>query len=99
MQMDDEVAHVRVVDRLLRLRLPGGIGAGVIGIDADDIEIVEVLELDGIEPREFAAEHQVKQLSRRDFVWHVSSIWWGARGVTAAHRSGCARVRGACRAA
>src|SRR5437016_3536855 len=45
MQMDDEIAHLSVVDRLLRLRLPGRIGGRVAGIDADDIETVDVLEL------------------------------------------------------
>src|SRR5262249_52888488 len=46
MHVHDEVAHVSVVDGLLRLRLPGRIGGRIVRIDADDIELVEILELD-----------------------------------------------------
>src|SRR5438067_10666489 len=70
MQVYDEIAHVGVVDGLLRLCLPGRIGCGVVRIDADDIEPVEVLELGAAELRQFAAEHQMKQLSARALVRH-----------------------------
>src|SRR5713226_7512454 len=41
MQVHDKVAHMGVVDGLLRLRLPGGISGGVVRINADDVELVE----------------------------------------------------------
>ena len=44
-QVDDEIAHVRVVDRRLRLGFPGGIGCRVVREHADDVDLVEVLEL------------------------------------------------------
>src|SRR5712692_8334102 len=59
-QMDDEIAHVRIVDRLLRLGLPGAVGRGIIGIDADDVELGEILELGVVELRQFAAEHEMR---------------------------------------
>ena len=65
MQMDDEVAHVRIVDGLLRLRLPGGIGGCVVRVNADDVELVEILELDAVEIGQLAAENEVKQLRER----------------------------------
>src|SRR4029079_17080814 len=65
MKVNDKVAHVRVVDGLLRLRLPGDIGAGIIRIDADDVDLVEILELGAAELGEFAAEDEVQQLRFR----------------------------------
>jgi hypothetical protein len=62
MQMDDEIAHLGIVDGLLRLRLPGGVGAGIARIDADNVEAVEVLEFGGIELVQLAAKHQMEQL-------------------------------------
>src|SRR5512144_170344 len=62
MKVNDEVAHVRVVDGPLRLRLPGDIGAGIIRIDADDVDLVEILELGAAELGELAAENEVQQL-------------------------------------
>ena len=45
MQMDDEVAHRRIVDGPLGGGLPGGMRRGIVGIDADDIERRQVAEL------------------------------------------------------
>src|SRR5262249_47303530 len=42
----DEVAHVRVIDGLLCLRLPSGVGGGVAGINPDDVQFIEIAELD-----------------------------------------------------
>src|SRR5450631_2803741 len=61
-QMDDEIPHLRVVDGLLRLAPPGRIGGGVVRVDADDIELVEILEFGRFEAVELAAEHEMKQL-------------------------------------
>ena len=35
-QVHDEIAHLRIVDGLLRLGLPGGVGGRIVRIDADD---------------------------------------------------------------
>src|SRR5205085_7833321 len=70
MQVDDEVAHMSVVDSLLRLRLPGGIGAGVVRIDAHDVEPVEILEFGASKVAELAAEDEVEQLSARELIGH-----------------------------
>src|ERR1700732_2811133 len=43
-EMDDEIAHLRVVDRALRLGPPGGVGRRIIRIEADDLDVVQVLE-------------------------------------------------------
>src|SRR5262249_33420799 len=61
-QMHDEIAHMGVVDGLLRLRAPRRKGGGVIGIDADEVELVQILELGAVELRELAAEHEMQQL-------------------------------------
>jgi hypothetical protein len=45
-QMHDEVAHMSVVYRTVGGVLPGVIGLRVIGIDADDIELLEIAEFD-----------------------------------------------------
>jgi hypothetical protein len=42
--VDDEVAHLGVVDSHLRLGLPGRVGGGIVGKHADDFDLVEVLE-------------------------------------------------------
>src|SRR3974390_1177459 len=61
-QMDDEIAHVSVVDRLLGLCLPGGVGGCVVGIDANNVESVQVLEFGGAELGEFAAQYEMEKL-------------------------------------
>src|SRR5580692_5681138 len=39
-EMDHEIAHVGVVDGLLRFRLPSGMGGRVIGEYADDFHLI-----------------------------------------------------------
>ena len=68
--VNDEVAHLRVVDRRLRLGLPGRIGGGVVRKQADDLHLVEILEGDVFEVDEFATEDEVKQLLRLGTVRH-----------------------------
>src|SRR5215207_1731176 len=60
--MDNEIAHMGVVDGLLRLGLPGDVGGGVVRIDADDIDLVQIFKFCGIDAAEFAAEDEMKQL-------------------------------------
>ena len=62
--MHDEIAHLRVVDRHLRLLLPGVVGLGVVRIDADDVERCEVAETHALQRFQLAAEHQMEQLLR-----------------------------------
>src|SRR5262245_18483919 len=68
--VDNEVAHMGVVHGLLSLRLPGRIGARVVRIDADDVDLIEILELDIGEVRELAAKNQMKQLLAGRFLRH-----------------------------
>ena len=65
MQVDDEIAHARVVDRRLGLRLPGVVGGAVVRKDADDIELGEIGEADAVDAFEFAAEDQMEKLVGR----------------------------------
>src|SRR5215510_192121 len=69
-QMHDEIAHVGVVDGLLGLRLPGGVGGGVVGIDPDDVHLRQIPELDSAEILELAAEHEMHQLPLWNLVRH-----------------------------
>lgn len=62
MQVDDKVTYVGIVDSLLCPGLPGDIGAGIVRKDANDVDLVEILELAAAELGEFAAEDEVKQL-------------------------------------
>src|SRR5437868_3218421 len=68
MQVNDEIAHVRIVNRLLSLAFPGGISGGVVGINADDLKLVEVPEFVAVEVAQFATKDQMQQLP----LWLVS---------------------------
>src|SRR4029078_8578144 len=63
--MNDEIAHVCVVDGLLRLGLPCDVGARVIWVDADDLDLLEILELGSSELGEFTAKDKMQQLRFR----------------------------------
>src|SRR5262245_54486150 len=68
--MHDEVAHMGVIDGLLGFRLPGSISGGVVGINADNVQLVEVSEFDVIQIDELATEDEVQQLSALDLIRH-----------------------------
>src|SRR5215468_7034485 len=70
--MHDEVAHMGVIDGLLGFRLPGSISGGVVGINADNVQLVEVSEFDVIQIDELATEDEVQQLSALDLIRHRS---------------------------
>src|SRR4029078_2217806 len=61
-QVNNEIAHVRVVDGLLRFRLPGDVGARIIRVDAEDLDLVEILELSASELGELAAQDEMQKL-------------------------------------
>ena len=44
-QVDDEIAHLRIVHGRLRPGLPGRVGGGVVREDSDDIELGQILEI------------------------------------------------------
>jgi hypothetical protein len=62
--MDDEVAHLGVIDGFSGLRLPGLMGLLVIGIYPDDVELPEVFEGDPLQIFELAPEHEMQKLAR-----------------------------------
>src|SRR6186713_973434 len=64
-QVNDEITHVRVVDGLLRFRLPCDVGARIVRVDADDVDFVEILELRTSELGDLAAEDEMEQLRFR----------------------------------
>ena len=63
-QMDDKVAHLGVIDGRLRLGLPGGVGGRVVRVDADNLDLVEILEGVVLEIVQLAANDEMKQLPR-----------------------------------
>src|SRR5262245_37854419 len=82
MQVNDKIAHLRIVDGHLRLGLPGRVGAGIVRENADDVELVEILELGAVEPAQLAAEYKMKQLlARGDFGHHQVSRRCDSRGL------------------
>src|SRR6516165_11812456 len=74
-QVHDEIAHLGIVDRALRLGFPGRVGAGVIWIDADNVEPVEVPKLHAVNMIKFAAEDEVKEL----LCWLFREVRHGTR--------------------
>lgn len=62
MEMDDEIAHVRIIDGLLRLGPPGCMCGCVVWKSADGLDLFEVLEGCVLEIDEFTAEDQMEQL-------------------------------------
>jgi hypothetical protein len=60
--MHDKIPHLGIVDCALRLRLPGRVGAGVIRIDADEVELAEVSEFHARHTTQLAAKDEVEQL-------------------------------------
>jgi hypothetical protein len=79
MHVHDEIPHVSVVHSLLRLGSPRRVGAGIIRVDADDVEVVEILELGPAERLKLTAEYQVKQLPGLPFIRHCFDPCRGRR--------------------
>ena len=66
-EMNDEITHVGIIDALLRLGLPGRIGRGIVRIQADDLDLIEILEGYMIEVKEFASDDEMEQLRLHRF--------------------------------
>ena len=64
MEVDDEIAHLRVVDRALRLGAPGDVSRRIIRIEADDLDVIQVLEGVVLEIEQLTANDEMKQLLR-----------------------------------
>src|SRR5262245_46082389 len=60
--VQDEIAHLRVIDRSLRRALPGVIGRLVVREGADEVDCLEVRELELVNVLQLAADDEVKQL-------------------------------------
>src|SRR5262245_59746715 len=80
--VDNEVAHVGVVDGLLGLRLPGRIGGRIVRINSDDVQLVEIPELDVGEITELSAKNEMEQLLARRFLRHG----WSSNPLLSWHR-------------
>src|ERR1700682_4279625 len=74
MHVDDEISHMGVVNGLLRLGPPGRISGGMVRINANDIELVEILEFGPFQIGELAAEDEMKQLTAGMLIRHVSAF-------------------------
>src|SRR5262245_44251143 len=86
--VDDEISHVRVVDRRLRLGAPGRQRFLVVGVHADDVELREILELDLVRGRQLAAEDKMQELSGsmigHDVSYLAGSLMCATRSSSAA---------------
>ena len=60
MQVNDEVAHMGVVDGLLRFGLPRDVGGRVVRKDADNIDFFEIPEFVAAEFGQFAAQYEMQ---------------------------------------
>jgi len=58
--MDDEIAHVGVIDSLLRLGLPGDVRARIVRKNTDDVDFIEILEFIAAKLGQFAAEDEMQ---------------------------------------
>ena len=59
--MGDEIAGMSVIDGRLGLRLPRLVGAGIVREHADDVDLVDILELVAPGIDKLAAEDEVQE--------------------------------------
>jgi hypothetical protein len=72
-KMDDEISHLRIIDSRLGLRLPSSLSGGIIGENANNVELCKIVKRHAIKVNQFAPKNEVKQLavfSRRILVRH-----------------------------
>src|SRR5580704_3493790 len=75
MHVDDEIAHMGVVNRLLRLGPPCRISGSVVRINANDVELFEILEFGLLHIGELATEDEMEQLlSAGTLIRHISAF-------------------------
>jgi hypothetical protein len=60
MQMNDDEAHLGIVDGSLRGAPPSGFGRRIIFVEADHLERVEILKLQRTRILDPAAEHEME---------------------------------------
>ena len=58
--MDDDIAHLGIVDRALRRAPPGILGALVVVVEAHDVERLQVDEIEGAGVLDPAAEDEME---------------------------------------
>jgi hypothetical protein len=73
----NEIAHVSVIDCLLRLGFPRRIGARVARINAHDVQLAEIPELDLVQVCKLAAEDEMELLAVFRLVRHASLVSGG----------------------
>ena len=62
--VDDKVTHQRIVDRRLCLGTPGAYGLGMVGIGANELDRLQILESRAVEVGQFTANNDVQKLVR-----------------------------------
>ena len=60
MEVNNDEFHLGVIDRTLRCGTPGLFGAGIVGIDADEFDLAQIVEVEGARVADAAAEYEVK---------------------------------------
>jgi len=68
-QMGDEIAHMCIVHRALRLRLPGIVCSLIVGEDSDDVDVVDLLEYIFRWIDKLAAKNKVQALGHKVLRW------------------------------
>src|SRR6059058_3505679 len=63
--MDNHIFHLGIVDAGLRLAAPGFLGGGEAVVDADELDMVEVEELEPARVLDPSSKDQVKLAHRR----------------------------------
>jgi hypothetical protein len=60
--VDDEVTHMGVINGLLRLAFPDGMGSRVVRKYSHDLDLIEILESDVFKIEQFTSDNEMKQL-------------------------------------
>ena len=71
MKMHDEVAHLCTIHGLLRLCPPRNVRLGVVRIQANDVDLVEIFEFDISDLGQLAAKYEMQQLFGLSFATHL----------------------------
>src|ERR1700682_5038881 len=93
MHVDDEISHMGVVNGLLRLGPPGRISGGVVRINANDIELIDILEFGPLQIGELAAEDEMEQLSAGMLIRHDLAFRLGIGPAATAYPNSASHSR------